>query len=130
MKKLYLIPMLFLIYWGCKSNSEKKSFHENWKVESQLTKRINNVNFNFPENFIDLDLNYLADLDMQSPLLKDYTISVGLGLPIPKNLSEANIGFQYGFRGTKDDNLIHEKYFNIIFSITFNDKWFTKRKID
>ena len=92
----------------------------------------NTVQYRFGLSFSKgyLDLNYLADLDMQSPLLKDYTISLGLGLPIPKNLSEANIGFQYGFRGTKDNNLIHEKYFNIIFSITFNDKWFTKRKID
>ena len=77
-----------------------------------------------------LDLNYLQDLNLSSSLLKDYTISLGLGLPIPKNLSEANIGFQYGFRGNKDNDLIFEQYFNIIFSITFNDKWFTKRKID
>ncbi len=77
-----------------------------------------------------LDLNYLQDLNLSSSLLKDYTISLGLGLPIPKNLSEANIGFQYGFRGNKDNDLIYEQYFNIIFSITFNDKWFTKRKID
>ena len=56
MKKLYpLLSVLFLIYWGCESNIKKKSIHENWKVESQLTKRINNVNFHFPENFSDLD---------------------------------------------------------------------------
>jgi hypothetical protein len=56
MKKLYsLLSVLFLIYWGCESNIKKKSIHENWKVESQLTKRINNVNFNFPENFSDID---------------------------------------------------------------------------
>ena len=72
----------------------------------------------------------MQDLNLSSSLLKDYTISLGLGLPIPKNLSEANIGFQYGFRGNKDNDLIFEQYFNIIFSITFNDKWFTKRKID
>ena len=77
-----------------------------------------------------LDLDYLKNLEMDSGLLQDYTISLGLGLPIPKTLSEANIGFQYGFRGTTDNDLIQEKYFNIIFSITFNDKWFVKRKID
>ena len=50
MKYLSII-FLFLIYWGCESNIKKKFIHENWKVESQLTKRINNVNFNFPENY-------------------------------------------------------------------------------
>tara|TARA_B100001121_G_scaffold146882_1_gene128664 strand:- start:613 stop:1401 length:789 start_codon:yes stop_codon:yes gene_type:complete len=32
-----------------------QSKNDNWKVESQITKRIDNVNFNFPENFFDLD---------------------------------------------------------------------------
>ena len=92
----------------------------------------NTVQYRFGLSFSQgyLDLNYLKDLQLSSGLLKDYKISLGLGLPIPKNLSEANIGFQYGLRGTNDNNLINEKYFNIIFSITFNDKWFAKRKID
>ena len=69
MKKLYsLLSVLFLIYWGCESNIKKKSIHENWKVESQLTKRINNVNFNFPENF--------SDLDRRESLIKETFVSI------------------------------------------------------
>ena len=77
-----------------------------------------------------LDLNSFNSNSSSSLLLNDYSLSLGLGLPIPKNLSEANIGFQYGIRGTTNNNLIQERYFKIIFSITFNDKWFNKRKID
>ena len=77
-----------------------------------------------------LDLNSFDSNSSSSLLLNDYSLSLGLGLPIPKNLSEANIGFQYGIRGTTNNNLIQERYFKIIFSITFNDKWFNKRKID
>ena len=69
MTKLYpLLSVLFLIYWGCESSIKKKSFHENWKVESQLTKRINNVNFNFPENF--------SDLDRRESLIKETFVSI------------------------------------------------------
>ena len=77
-----------------------------------------------------LDLNSFNSDGLSSSLLTDYNLSFGLGLPIPKNLSEVNLGFQYGIRGTMNNNLIQERYFKIIFSITFNDKWFNKRKID
>ena len=69
MKKLHpLLSLLFLIYWGCESNIKKKFIHDNWKVESQLTKRINNVNFNFPENF--------SDLDRRESLIKETLVSI------------------------------------------------------
>ena len=63
-------------------------------------------------------------------LLKDYKISFGLGMPIPKNKSQLNFGVQIGQRGANKSILIHEKYVNFILSMTFNDKWFKKRKIE
>ena len=62
--------------------------------------------------------------------LKDYKISFGLGMPIPKNKSQLNFGVQFGHRGSNEGVLIDEKYINFIFSMTFNDKWFKKRKIE
>ena len=55
-----------------------------------------------------LDLNSFDSNSSSSLLLNDYSLSLGLGLPIPKNLSEANIGFQYGVRGTTNNNLIRK----------------------
>ena len=63
-------------------------------------------------------------------LLKDYKISFGLGMPIPKNKSQLNFGVQFGHRGSNEGVLIDERYINFIFSMTFNDKWFKKRKIE
>ena len=45
--------------------------------------------------------------------------------------SMANIGFKYGLSGISlDENYIKERYFTIYFSMTLNEKWFNKRKIE
>ncbi len=77
-----------------------------------------------------LDLNSFESIQENSSfLLKDYKITLGLGMPIPKNKSQLNLGIQFGKRGSDESILIDEKYINFIFSMTFNDKWFKKRKI-
>ncbi|CAM1334849.1 hypothetical protein [Tenacibaculum aestuariivivum] len=63
--------------------------------------------------------------------IKDFGINVGLGLPLPRELSNINIGFEYGQKGTTSNNLIKEEYFNVRLSLSLNSlKWFNKRKID
>ncbi len=63
--------------------------------------------------------------------IKDFGINVGLGLPLPRQMSNVNIGFEYGQKGTTANNLIKENYFNIRLSLSLNDiNWFQKRKID
>ena len=59
----------------------------------------------------------------------DFGISFGLGLPL-KYLSNLNLGIEYGQKGTTSNNLIKENYFNFRLSISLNDNWFVKRKID
>ena len=66
--------------------------------------------------------------------INDFGITFGLGIPLRRytdafaNFSNVNIGFEYGRRGTKNSNLIQEDYFNISLSLSFNDKWFQRRK--
>ncbi|WP_299161231.1 hypothetical protein [uncultured Tenacibaculum sp.] len=63
--------------------------------------------------------------------IKDFGINVGLGLPMPRQLSNLNIGFEYGQKGTTNNSLIKENYFNIRLSLSLNDiNWFQKRQID
>lgn len=63
--------------------------------------------------------------------IKDFGINVGLGLPLPRQMSNVNIGFEYGQKGTIANNLIKENYFNIRLSLSLNDiNWFRKSKID
>ena len=62
--------------------------------------------------------------------INDFGISFGLGLPL-KRLSTVNLGFEFGKRGTTENNLIEENYFNLRLSLSLTDiNWFKKRKID
>ena len=63
--------------------------------------------------------------------INEFGISFGLGLPIgPQSrlFSEVNLGFEYGQRGTKNQNLIQENFFNFNVSLSVTDRWFQKRK--
>jgi hypothetical protein len=62
--------------------------------------------------------------------ISEYGISFGLGLPIGRRtgFSNANIGFEYGQRGTTDNGLIQEDFFSISIGLSLNDRWFQKRK--
>ena len=60
----------------------------------------------------------------------DFGISFGVGLPL-KQLSSLNMSFEFGKKGTTDNNLIQENYFNFRLSLSLTDtNWFQKRKID
>ena len=77
-----------------------------------------------------LNLSSIQNIDTGNELLRDLKLSIGFGMPIPKNTSQLNFGLQFGKRGSSDGSLVDEKYINFIFSMTFNDKWFKKRKIE
>ncbi len=63
--------------------------------------------------------------------IDDFGINLGFGLPMPRQLSSLNLGFEYGQKGTIDNNLIKENYFNIRLSLSLNStNWFKKRRID
>lgn len=65
--------------------------------------------------------------------INDFGMSFGLGLPL-KQLSNVNLGFEYGKRGTTTNNLVQENYFNFRLSLSLTasgaQSWFRKRKID
>lgn len=62
--------------------------------------------------------------------IKDYGFTLGLGLPVGGAISNLNLGFEYGRRGTTEANLVKENYANIFLSLSLSDKWFIKRKYD
>lgn len=63
--------------------------------------------------------------------IRDFGISFGVGLPVGRiKLSNLNLGIEYGQRGTNVNNLIKESYFNFRLSLSLNDTWFIKRRID
>jgi len=61
--------------------------------------------------------------------IDDFGISFGVGLPMSKQLSNLNIGFEIGKRGQTANGLVQENYFNFRLGLSLNDKWFKKLEI-
>lgn len=61
--------------------------------------------------------------------INEFGINFGVSLPV-RNFSSFDLGFELGQRGTTDQNLIKEKYFQVYLGVTFNDKWFLRRRFD
>tara|TARA_R110002167_G_scaffold262525_13_gene469171 strand:- start:779 stop:2068 length:1290 start_codon:yes stop_codon:yes gene_type:complete len=62
--------------------------------------------------------------------INNFGITFGVGLPLGRSLSNLNIGFELGKRGTTSADLIEENYLKINLGFSFNDLWFLKRKIN
>ena len=62
--------------------------------------------------------------------INDAAVSVGLGFPFGNTFSNINVGVEFGQRGTTKSGLIQENYTNISIGLSFNDRWFIKRKYD
>ncbi len=67
---------------------------------------------------------------IQNKTIEDFAVNFGVGLPFGGTFSNVNIGFEIGKRGTKYYNLIEENYFNLNIGLSFNDKWFVRRKFN
>jgi long-subunit fatty acid transport protein len=61
--------------------------------------------------------------------INSFGITFGTSLPI-SNISNANLAFEVGQRGTLLNNLVQENYLNFNLSFTFNDRWFLRRQFD
>jgi hypothetical protein len=61
--------------------------------------------------------------------INDVALTLGLGLPL-QGFSNVNLTVEFGQKGTKQANLIQEKYINFSLSFSFSDRWFIKRKYD
>ena len=62
--------------------------------------------------------------------IEEFGISFGLGVPVGRLFSNANIGFEWGQRGTSAANLVNESFYSINISLSLNDRWFEKRKFN
>lgn len=62
--------------------------------------------------------------------INEFGISFGVGLPTKRDISNLNVTFEYGQRGTTEVNLVQENFFNIGISLSLNDVWFLKAKFN
>lgn len=69
-------------------------------------------------------------LNLHGEAINEFGISFGVGLPAGRLFSNANLGFEYGQRGTTDSGLIQENFFRAVISLSLNDRWFVQRKFE
>jgi long-subunit fatty acid transport protein len=62
--------------------------------------------------------------------INEFGITFGVGLPVGRMFSNFNVGFEIGSRGTTNNGLVKENFFNTIISLSLNDRWFIKTLYD
>ena len=82
------------------------------------------LGFNYDKTYINI---YNTDI-------KQYSATVGMGLPIPNerrtSFYKVNLSAEMGRRGTLENSLVRENFYNFHIGFTINDKWFQKYKFD
>jgi len=69
-------------------------------------------------------------LHINDEAINEFGISFGVGLPMGNTFSNANVGVEFGKKGTTNSNLIQENFINFQLSFSFNDRWFQRRKFN
>jgi len=67
---------------------------------------------------------------IDSEEIDDKAITIGFGLPVPVTVSNVNLSFEFGQKGTTAKGLVQENYFSLAVGFSLNDRWFGQRKID
>ena len=57
--------------------------------------------------------------------INEIGINLGFGIPLA-GISSANLGFEFGQRGTSKSSLIKENFFSIKLGVSLNDLWFVR----
>lgn len=68
-------------------------------------------------------------LELQGNRLRQYSLTAGVGFPVPTLKTTVNLGFEWVRRQANPNPLIKEDYFNITIGINFNEMWFRQSKI-
>lgn len=63
--------------------------------------------------------------------LSETGVAFGFGLPMRKAFfSQISVGFEFGQRGTLENDLVRERYQRLVIGLSFNEFWFQKRRYD
>lgn len=95
-------------------------FTPDYKSISSYLKR---VNYRIGASF--QQLPYLVN----QTEINDFGVNFGASFPV-SGLSSVDSAVKLGVRGTTDNQLIRETYFQFVFGMTINDRWFIKRRYD
>lgn len=62
--------------------------------------------------------------------LDEYSLTLGMSLPLRRIKSRINIAVEFLQRGTTQNDLLKEQTLRLNLGFTFNDKWFLRQKFD
>ncbi len=95
-------------------------------LSSNYLKRINyRVGMSYEKN------PFLIEKQVDSGVFNSVKdIGINFGFSLPAGFSSLDWGVRIGKRGNKAETILEETYYKIYFGITFNDRWFIKRKFD
>lgn len=117
---------------GVLNNNTKISYENASRISigGFYTPKINSISSYWDRITYRAGFNYKkTGLAVENTTVNDFGMSFGVGLPIGRQLSNLNLGFEFGKRGEINNSLIKENYFNFRLGLTLNDKWFIKPKI-
>ncbi|HXB95588.1 MAG TPA: hypothetical protein VNU70_10530, partial [Puia sp.] len=105
---------------------------ERASVGFEVSKKKNLYNSKIEISYLQSGLYYSHSyLAINGKQLTDMGLTMGIGVNSLKSPLAYNIIFQYGIKGTTDNNLIRENYMNLTFVLNFGTIWYTKgRKFD
>jgi len=67
-------------------------------------------------------------LEINNQPIKEFGISFGLGFPFRRSKSMLNFAFEFGNRGTVENNLVQENFIKFTFGLSIYERWFVKNK--
>ena len=67
-------------------------------------------------------------LEINNTPIKEFGISFGLGFPFKRSKSMLNFAFEFGNKGTVENNLVQENFFKFTFGLSIYERWFVKNK--
>ncbi|MBI3510578.1 MAG: hypothetical protein HY064_07930 [Bacteroidetes bacterium] len=79
---------------------------------------------------------YITSLEIHGIQLTETSVNLSLSFPVPyrtrvgEPVTRGTINFEYGMRGTTNNQLIKENFFRVTFGVTINDRWFNRIKYD
>ncbi len=95
----------------------------------EFTPDFNNINYYYKRMNYRIGAHYTqTQLEIKGTRVDDYGFSFGLGLPMRGSLSNFNLSFELGRRGTLEQNLLQETYGILSLNLSLSDIWFVKRK--
>jgi hypothetical protein len=67
-------------------------------------------------------------LSLYGTSINAFAVTGGVKFPFKRNPSNLNVGFEIGSRGTLQNNLVKNGFFNLSFGINIVENWFFKRR--